>query len=274
MSNDVTVRNVAFKYDKSESFIFNDVNMEVPAGQFVCILGKSGCGKSTLLRLLAGLEKPTRGEIVIGEKPVKGASLNQGVVFQDYGLYPWMTAGRNIEIALEQKYPEWTKEERTKLTKKVIKEVGLNEQVYKMLPKELSGGMQQRCAIARAFALDPPVLLMDEPFGALDAVTRVKLQDMLLDLWDKSVDSKTIFFVTHDVDEALFLANKIYVLGQGGNDIIFECEVSSKNRATRSSKESEETVNLRNELVYQINRDVSLKATQEELKVKSEERMD
>lgn len=257
MTNNVLVENLSFNYANTGKEIFKSINMNVEEGQFVCILGKSGCGKSTLLRLLAGLEKPTTGSIKVGGEALEGASLKRGVVFQDYGLYPWMTAGRNIELALEQKYPKMPKEERKEKAADVLDKVGLHKEVYDLLPKQLSGGMKQRCAIARAFAINPPVLLMDEPFGALDAVTRVKLQDMLLELWQESKTKKTVFFVTHDVDEALYLADKIYVLGQSGSDIIYECELSDKERASRSGKENEESIELRNELMYQINKDVS-----------------
>lgn len=257
MTDSVVVENLSFNYINTGKKIFENINMKVKEGQFVCILGKSGCGKSTLLRLLAGLEKPTNGFIKVDGEVLEGASLKRGVVFQDYGLYPWMTAGRNIELALEQKYPKMAKEERKEIASDVLNKVGLHSEVYDLLPKQLSGGMKQRCAIARAFAINPPVLLMDEPFGALDAVTRVKLQDMLLELWQEAESKKTVFFVTHDVDEALYLADKIYVLGQSGSDIIYECELSDEERVKRSGKENEESIELRNELMYQINKDVS-----------------
>lgn len=254
--NSVAVKNVSFHYKNSDRYIFNDVNFELPGGQFICLLGQSGSGKSTLLRLLAGLEKPTTGEVYFGGKLSKGANLNKGVVFQDYGLYPWMTTGKNIEIAIEQKYPKISKKEKVDRARDIISKVGLKPEVYDLLPKELSGGMRQRCAIARAFAIDSPVLLMDEPFGALDAVTRATLQDMVLELWREANPKKTVFFVTHDVDEALFLAEKIFIIGQSGSDIIYSVDVEENQRSTRDGIENEANIALRNELVYQINRDV------------------
>ncbi len=257
--NNVEVRNLSFQYNGSEKRIFNEINMSVPAGEFVCLLGPSGCGKSTLLRLLAGLEIPSAGEISFGGELIKRASLSRGVVFQDYGLFPWMTAGKNIVLALEQKYPKKKKKELISIAKEMLRKVGLKEEVFDQLPKELSGGMMQRCAIARAFAIDPPVLLMDEPFGALDAVTRAKLQDLVLELWAQGNPKKTVFFVTHDVDEALLLSNKVYVLGQSGNDVIFETNVSDEQRLVRGKNDNDATVDLRNELIHYINMDVSNK---------------
>lgn len=254
--NSVSVKNVGFCYQGSQKRIFTNANMEVPSGQFCCLLGQSGCGKSTLLRLIAGLEKPTNGEIFFGGVPHRGPGLEKGVVFQDYGLYPWMSTGKNIKLAIEQRYPKMSKQEMEDKAKTWIEKVGLKPEVYDMLPKELSGGMRQRCAIARAFAIDSPILLMDEPFGALDAVTRANLQNMLLDLWRDANPKKTVFFVTHDVDEALLLAERIFVIGQGSHDVVFEIEVSDEQRLVRGKEDNHETIELRNELIYQINEDV------------------
>lgn len=257
--NSVEVKDLSFYYPDSEKKIFDNINMSVTGGQFVCLLGPSGCGKSTLLRLIAGLEKPTTGEITQGGKQIKGASLSNGVVFQDYGLYPWMKAGDNIVLALEQKFPKISKKELKLSAKEMFMKVGLKEEVFNQLPKELSGGMKQRCAIARAFAIDPLVLLMDEPFGALDAVTRSKLQDLVLELWAQAEPKKTVFFVTHDVDEALLLSEKVFVLGQAGNDIIFETSISDEQRLRRGERDNDATTDLRNELIHYINMDVSSK---------------
>lgn len=254
--NSVSVKNVGFNYSGNGKKIFTDVCMEVNSGEFCCLLGQSGCGKSTLLRLIAGLEKPSSGKIYFGGQEHKGPGLEKGVVFQDYGLYPWMTAGKNIELAIGQRYPKISKKERENLAKSWILKVGLKEEVYEMLPKELSGGMRQRCAIARAFAIDSPVLLMDEPFGALDAVTRSNLQNMVLDLWRDANPKKTVFFVTHDVDEALLLAERIFIIGQGSNDIVYDTNVSEKERLIRSQKDSDETIKLRTKLIEKINEDV------------------
>lgn len=189
----ILINDLSFAYpDEPNRLIIKDINLEIEQGEFVCLLGQSGCGKSTLLKLLAGLQKPSQGEITIDGNPIKGASLERTVVFQDYGLFPWMTAGENILLALQQKYPKQPKKELKNRAMEMLKQVGLDESVYKKLPKELSGGMKQRCAIARSLGVDAPILLMDEPFGALDAVTRAKLQDLILQLWSKEEVKKTV----------------------------------------------------------------------------------
>lgn len=256
--SEIKVSNLSFSYAGNEKLILKDINMDVQAGEFVCILGQSGCGKSTLLRLLAGLEKPTAGELSVNGQPMGGASLDKGVVFQDYGLFPWMKAGENIMLALRQRFPGRDKKELKQIAVDMLKKVGLEETVYHKLPKELSGGMKQRCAIAQAFSIDPPILLMDEPFGALDAVTRARLQDLVGELWSQQDPKKTVFFVTHDVDEALLLANRIVVLGQSPSNIIYECRLSEEQRPTRETQfDNSGTLKLRNELIRQINRDVA-----------------
>lgn len=256
-NKDIQIRNLSFSYKGSDKLILKDINLSVQAGEFVCILGQSGCGKSTLLRLLAGLETPTTGEILVGEEQIKGASLERGVVFQDYGLFPWMTAGENIMLALKQRFPKREKKELKRVALEMLRSVGLDESVYGKLPKELSGGMKQRCAIAGAFGINPPILLMDEPFGALDAVTRSMLQDMVLDLWGNQDEKKTVFFVTHDVDEAMLLANRIFVLGQSPSNVIYECRIPEEGRPTRETQfEDVNILKLRNELIRNINQDV------------------
>lgn len=256
---DTRITNLSFAYpDAPDKLILKDVEIEADQGEFICLLGQSGCGKSTFLRLLAGLNMPTTGEVIVHGEQVKGASMDRSVVFQDYGLFPWFTAGDNILLALKQKYPKRNKKELKKVVMDMLKEVGLDESVYKKLPKELSGGMKQRCAIARSLSIDAPVLLMDEPFGALDAVTRAKLQDLLKSLWDKEEDKKTVFFVTHDVDEAILLATRVVVLGQSPSNIIYDVQVPQDQKITREVIFNDVKLQrLRNELVNQINRDVS-----------------
>ena len=254
----IKINNLSFAYEEGGKLILKDITTEVRAGEFVCILGQSGCGKSTLLRLIAGLEKPTSGELLINGKKIEGASLDRGVVFQDYGLFPWMTAGENILLALKKRFPGKPKQELRQTALDMLKEVGLGESVYKKLPKELSGGMKQRCAIAQAFSMNPPILLMDEPFGALDAVTRARLQDLILKLWAQDNPKKTVFFVTHDVDEAMLLANRILVLGQSPSNIIYECVIPEDKRPTRETQfENPELLQMRTTLIRQINRDVA-----------------
>ncbi|MDO4502050.1 MAG: ABC transporter ATP-binding protein [Coriobacteriia bacterium] len=256
----VEAKDLSFAYpDEPDRNVLEDVNLQVGEGEFVCLLGQSGCGKSTFLRLLAGLGKPTQGQLLVDEKPIEGTSLERSVVFQDYGMFPWMTAGENILLAMEQKYP---KEPRAALRERalhMLTEVGLDPAVFNKLPKELSGGMKQRCAIARSFAINPPILLMDEPFGALDAVTRARLQDMVLDLWSHEETKKTVFFVTHDVEEALLLATRIVVFGQSPSHIIFNKVIPPTVKHDRDHMyRSEEIIQLRTELVEYINRDVQL----------------
>ena len=169
-----------------------------------------------------------------------------------------MTAGENIMLALKKKYKDKSKKELKAFAIEKLESVGLKAEVFTMLPKNLSGGMKQRCAIATAFGIDPPVLLMDEPFGALDAVTRAKLQDMVLELWAKEEPKKNVFFVTHDVDEALLLANRIIVLGQSPSNIIYECVIPEDERPTRETQfDDPKVLKLRNTLIKYINGDIA-----------------
>jgi NitT/TauT family transport system ATP-binding protein len=259
------VSHVSFSYngDSSEKeWILGDINMEVSAGSFVCLLGQSGCGKSTFLRLLAGLEKPNGGQLLVDGHPIVGAGLERGMVFQDYGLFPWMSAGENISIALRQKFKNMSASERKAEALRRLEEVELDGSSYDKLPRELSGGMLQRCAIARAFGIDPPILLMDEPFGALDAVTRAKLQDLVLALWEKDLNRKTIFFVTHDVDEALLLATDIFVFGQSPSKIIHSYSFGKDKKLNRSVMYSDpQMMLLRNDLIRIINEEIMHNST-------------
>lgn len=184
-----------------------DVNLEIHDGEFVCLLGPSGCGKTTLLRMIGGLDVPTSGTITIDGKVVDGPSPKMTMVFQEYSLYPWRTVSENVGFGLEMTGvpPEMREQE----VAKRLKLVGL-ESFANSYPYELSGGMRQRAAVARALATDPAVMLMDEPFGALDAQTRNKMQRELLNIWTET--QKTILFVTHSVDEAVYLADKIVIL--------------------------------------------------------------
>lgn len=169
--SEIKITDLSFAYkDQPNRLILKDINIEVEHGEFVCLLGPSGCGKSTFLRLLAGLEDPTGGTLEMNGKPLKGSSLDRSVVFQDYGLFPWMTAGENIMLALQQKYPKKPKKELKEVALNMMKEVGLDKSVFKKLPKALSGGMKQRCAIARSLSIDPPILLMDALMDVDDEV--------------------------------------------------------------------------------------------------------
>ncbi|MDR0648030.1 MAG: ABC transporter ATP-binding protein [Synergistaceae bacterium] len=252
----VLIEHLSFFYN-DKAVVLGDINMQVAAGDFVCLLGQSGCGKSTLLRLLAGLEKPDGGSMLVDGRPIKGASLQRGVVFQDYGLFPWMTAGENITIALERRFPNMTKAQHKELALHWMNNVGMDRSLYEKLPGELSGGQKQRCGIARAFAIDPPILLMDEPFGSLDAVTKAKLQDLVLKLWlQEGNKRKTIFFVTHEVDEALLLATEIFVLSQTPAYIMYKHSFSETERPTRHNMYTDpDIVWLRNHLIKLIHED-------------------
>ena len=263
--HNIQVNNVSFSYGDEQ--ILNGINMEIEAGDFVCLLGESGCGKSTFLRLMAGLAKADSGSILVGGKEINGASLERGVVFQDYSLFPWFTTGKNIMLALRQKYPKESSKALKERALYYLNEVGLDSSVFNKLPKELSGGMQQRCAICRAFALDPPILLMDEPFGALDAVTRARLQDMILHLWKKDhPNRKTILFVTHDVDEALLLATKIFVFGSNPSKIIYEHTFKAEEKPNRETLfENKEYIDLRNSLLRILNKDIETKIKESEV---------
>ena len=197
-----------------------DINMHVETGEFVCAVGASGSGKSTLLRLVAGLEMPTAGEITVDGQPVIGPGADRGMVFQSYTLYPWMTVQENVEFGL--KLQGMAAQQRREEASRYLDVVGL-AQFARSLPKELSGGMKQRVAIARALANHPKILLMDEPFGALDVQTKESMQEFLLELWDRLGIS--ILMITHDVSEAVFLSQRIYVLSARPGTIAAEVSI-------------------------------------------------
>ena len=196
---------VSEKGEKVESL--SSINLEIENKEFVCLLGPSGCGKTTLLRIISGLEYPTSGSVVLGGIVIDRPNPQLAMIFQEYSLYPWRTVVENIAFGLEIRGVPV--QERSAIVKKYLEIVGL-EGFENSYPYELSGGMRQRVAVARALAIDPSILLMDDPFGALDAQTRNMLQQELLKIWEKT--KKTILFVTHSVDEAVFLAERIVVL--------------------------------------------------------------
>jgi len=206
----IELRDLAFEYvtDGRRVLALHDVSFGVAPSEFVCVLGRSGCGKTTLLNLVAGFLTPTRGQVLIGGRPVTGKGLDRGVVFQDFAqLFPWRTARRNVEFGLEMKGVP--RAERAAIALRFLKLVNL-EAFADAYPHQLSGGMQQRVAIARALAYNPSVLLMDEPFAALDALTRDEMQRLLVDVWRET--RKTVIYVTHNVAEAVYLADRIVVL--------------------------------------------------------------
>jgi NitT/TauT family transport system ATP-binding protein len=193
--------------DERELVALHDINLEIPRGQFTCLLGPSGCGKSTLLNAVAGFSLPTRGSILADGAEVRAPGPERGMVFQEYALFPWMTVEENIGFGLEIK--GMGKAEIAKRVGDLLGMLSLSD-FRQRFPKDLSGGMRQRVAIARVLALDSPIMLMDEPFGALDALTRRNLQDELLRIWAKL--KKTIIFVTHSIEEAIYLADRIVVM--------------------------------------------------------------
>lgn len=210
--HEIEIRGVTKSYEKKDgSFLaLDEVNLDVNKNEFICVVGPSGCGKTTLMNIIAGLNPPTTGEVRVKGDVVTGPGKGKGVVFQQYALYPWLTVEKNVEFGLKMKGV--SKAERRETADRYIKTVGL-EKFAKSYPKELSGGMKQRVAIARAYATNPEVLLMDEPFGALDAQTRAQLQENLLNTWQQ--EKKTCFFITHDVEEAVLLSTKIIIMSAG-----------------------------------------------------------
>lgn len=212
----VTVENLAKHYPgptKDEPLIvFEQANLFIEKGEFVCIIGHSGCGKSTILNVLAGLDSPSVGNVIMDGKEVAGPSLERGIVFQNYSLYPWLSALQNVTFGVKARWPSWSKEKVIEHSLRYLDMVGLSRSVDRK-PSELSGGMRQRVSIARAFATQPKLLLLDEPFGALDALTRGIIQDELIKIWDET--HQTVFMITHDVDEAILLADRILLMTNG-----------------------------------------------------------
>lgn len=249
----IEIRDLNLVYDTGAQTVnaLNNIQLDIEDGSFVCVLGPSGCGKTTLLRIIAGFLQPTSGEVLLDGQPIpKEPDEHRGVVFQQQTLYPWLNVEQNVEFGLKmRKVPA---SERKQIVDEYIEMVGL-EQFKKSAPYELSGGMQQRASIARVLANDPRIVLMDEPFGALDAMTKEQMQEKVRSVWKKT--NKTIFFITHDVEEALLLGTKIIIMSARPGQIIkqydnpFPYEIEEgQSRKYRSSKEfvekREEIINL------------------------------
>ncbi|MDR1646419.1 MAG: ABC transporter ATP-binding protein [Zoogloeaceae bacterium] len=226
----LVLEGVEFAYERTP--VLENISLSIPAGQFVTLLGSSGCGKSTLLRLIAGLQTPDRGRLLWNGAAITGTSLERGLVFQDYALFPWLSVVDNIAIAVGKAHPKTRKAERREAARHYLRQVGLESAIGKY-PFELSGGMRQRGAIARALALESPLLLMDEPFGALDPVNRARLQDLLLELREAAPVRPTIVFVTHDIDEALYLSERCVILGAAPGRVLADLGVSFARHANR-----------------------------------------
>ena len=205
---------------KGETQVFGDVWFDIREGEFVCLIGHSGCGKTTLLNILSGLAEPSGGAVVVDGKHITGPSLDRAVIFQGHALMPWLSALENIAFAVTSRWPKWTRAKVREHCQKYLDMVHLSEAGPKK-PAQLSGGMKQRVGIARAFSIEPRILLMDEPFSALDALTRGSLQDELLAICTET--HQTAFMITHDIDEAILLADRIILMTNGPNARV--CEI-------------------------------------------------
>ena len=240
-----------FGSGKSMYHALAGVDLRIAKGEFVSLIGHSGCGKSTLLNLVAGLSHASFGTVAVNGKEVTQPGLDRSVVFQSHSLLPWLSVLENVRISVDSVYPEKSKKERNELAMKYVEMVHLANHASKK-PGELSGGMKQRVGIARAFAADPQVLLLDEPFGALDALTRGSMQDELTVIWEKN--RKTVMMITHDVDEAIFLSDRIVLMSNGPQaNIAKVVEVRIPRPRTRESMlESPEYLELRKELLHYL----------------------
>ncbi len=234
--------------------VFEGVNFAIEKGEFVCIIGHSGCGKTTILNVLAGLDQASEGVVVMDDREVSGPSLERGVVFQGHALMPWLSVMKNIAFAVKSKWPEWNAIQVQTHCQKFIEMVGLTGAEHKR-PSELSGGMKQRVGIARAFAIQPKMLLLDEPFGALDALTRGTIQDELLRIVQAT--HQTVFMITHDVDESILLADKIMLMSNGPRAVIAEIVENTmpRDRTRTDLHHNPQYYKIRNHLVdFLINR--------------------
>lgn len=232
---------------KGEMTALNGVNLDIKENEFICVVGPSGCGKSTLLNIIAGLDTPTSGAVYIDGKKIEGTGTERGVVFQQYALFPWLTVLKNVMFGL--KLQSKSDAEAKEIAMKYIKMVQL-EDFVNHYPKELSGGMKQRVAIARAYAVKPEVLLMDEPFGALDAQTRTQLQTELLKTWES--ERKTCFFITHDVDEAIILAQRVIVMSARPGRIKDIVDIDIPYPRDQETKMSPRFMELKNHIWSQV----------------------
>jgi NitT/TauT family transport system ATP-binding protein len=230
----IDVANVSQIYagrDGAPTWAVRDVSLRIAEGEFICLIGPSGCGKTTLLHLIAGFLQPTSGTVAFQHKPIVGPGPERGVVFQEYALFAWMTARQNVEFGLRAK--PLLRGARKKLAFEALDRVGLLAAADKY-PHELSGGMRQRVAVARALVVEPKVLLMDEPFAAVDALTRQTLQDDLLRLWKET--GVSVLFVTHNIDEAIFLAQRVIVMAPHPGSIVSERAIDTAYPRDRGSK--------------------------------------
>jgi NitT/TauT family transport system ATP-binding protein len=245
---------VTFRRKGHTNHVLNSINIGVKPGEFVCLLGPSGCGKSTLLNVIAGFLKPSEGYVLVDQQPITRPGADRGFVFQQYSLLPWKTTFQNVELGL--KIRGLGKAERTELVNEYLNRVGLYKH-RNSYPSQLSGGMQQRASIVRAIVNSPSVLLMDEPFAALDAQTRHMMQELLLDIWS---DLKTtVIFVTHDIEEAIFLCDRIYIMGVHPGHIKAEIPIHLRRPRHFDDTLSTEFVDLHRQ-VFECIREETLKS--------------
>ena len=246
---EIEISGVKKIYDKidGEFLALDTVNLNVERNEFICVVGPSGCGKTTLMNIIAGLCTPSSGTVKVRGELVVGPGKGKGVIFQQYALYPWLSVQKNVEFGLKMNHVN--KATRKEIAQKYIRLVGL-EKFQNSYPKELSGGMKQRVAIARAYATNPEVLLLDEPFGALDAQTRAQLQENLLNTWQN--ERKTCFFITHDVDEAVLLATKIIIMSAGPGRIKEIVDVDLPYPRNQETKLSPAFNDLKNKIWHMV----------------------
>ena len=242
------VEDLSKTYAGSNEPVFERVNFDLVQGEFVCIVGHSGCGKTTILNVLAGLEQASGGHVFMGGREIAGPSLERGVVFQGHALMPWLTVRGNIAFAVRSKWPAWSAAQVDAQVEKYVALVGLGAAIEKK-PQALSGGMKQRVGIARAFAIEPKMLLLDEPFGALDALTRGTIQDELLRICAET--RQTVFMITHDVDEACLLADRILLMSNGPRAGVAEIvsNTMSRQRQRATLHHDPQYYRIRNHLV-------------------------
>lgn len=250
----VSISKVSMNYsgENGETKALDEISLDINRGEFVCVLGPSGCGKSTLLKIIAGFNRPTTGSLTMNGEPIRKPNWHRGVVFQSPTLYPWLNVFQNVEYGLKMR--KLPKEERKEIVEKYLELVGLAE-FAKQKPYELSGGMKQRASLARILVNQPEMILMDEPFGALDALTRQNMQTLTRQIWTKT--GNTIFLITHDVDEALSLGTSIIVMSERPGKILKKIEVDFSRQIAENPKcnarYTEEYKNIREEILEMIN---------------------
>ena len=242
--------------------VFENANFTIEKGEFVCIIGHSGCGKSTIMNTLSGLDVPSEGVVIMDGREISGPSLERGVVFQNYSLLPWLSALENVIFGVRARWPQWSKSQIREHSLRYLKMVGL-QGVEARKPAQLSGGMRQRVSIARAFATQPKLLLLDEPFGALDALTRGVIQDELINICAET--KQTVFMITHDIDEAILLSDRILLMSNGPGAVIAESVLVDlpKPRQRAEIIHHPGYYTIRNHLVeFLVNRSKKIRATE------------